>query len=55
MADGASNDDLALRFAERYTYQATPPAKRTQSREFMPEAEDFDNHLLMGKSALKRR
>ena len=44
--DGASNDYLALRFAERYSCQATKTAKLVQSLEYLPEAEDFDNYLL---------
>ncbi len=47
--DGASNDYLALRFAERYTCQATKTAKLVQSLEYVPEAEDFDNYLLTGE------
>ena len=47
--DGASNDYLALRFAERYTCQALKNAKLVQSLEYMPEAEDFDNYLLVGE------
>ena len=44
--DGASNDYLALRFAERYSCQATKTAKLVQSLEYLPEAEDFDNYHL---------
>ena len=47
--DGASNDYLALRFAERYSCQATKTAKLVQSLEYVPEAEDFDNYLLAGE------
>ena len=47
--DGLSNDYLALRFAERYTCQAMKNAKLVQSLEYMPEAEDFDNYLLVGE------
>ena len=47
--DGASNDYLALRFAERYSCQATKTAKLVQSLEYLPEAEDFDNYLLAGE------
>ena len=47
--DGASNDYLALRFAERYSCQATKTAKLVQSLEYMPEAEDFDNYLMVGE------
>lgn len=47
--DGASNDYLALRFAERYACQATKTAKLVQSLEYVPEAEDFDNYLLTGE------
>ena len=47
--DGASNDYLALRFAERYSCQATKTAKLVQSLEYLPEAEDFDNYLLTGE------
>ena len=47
--DGASNDYLALRFAERYSCQATKTAKLVQSLEYVPEAEDFDNYLLTGE------
>ena len=46
--DGASNDYLALRFAERYTCQVTKTAKLVQALEYLPEAEDFDNYLLTG-------
>lgn len=44
--DGARNDYLALRFAERYSCQATQTAKLTQSVEYVPEVEDFDNYYL---------
>ena len=47
--DGANNDYLALRFAERYSCQATKTAKLVQSLEYVPEAEDFDNYLLTGE------
>ena len=47
--DGARNDYLALRFAERYACQATKTAKLVQSLEYVPEAEDFDNYLLTGE------
>ena len=47
--DGANNDYLALRFAERYSCQATKTAKLVQSLEHVPEAEDFDNYLLTGE------
>lgn len=43
---GVSDDYLALRFAERYTCQATQTAKLVQALEYTPEAEDFDNYLL---------
>lgn len=46
---GESNDYLALRFAERFTCQATKTAKLVQSLEYMPEAEGFDNYLLVGE------
>ncbi len=46
---GASNDYLALRFAERYVCQALKNAKLVQSLEYLPEAEDFDNYLLVGE------
>lgn len=51
--DGESNDHLALRFAERYTCQATKTAKLVQSLEYMPEAEDFDNYLLTGEIGIE--
>jgi putative salt-induced outer membrane protein YdiY len=44
--DGETDDYLALRFAQRYTCQATANAKLVQSLEYVPEAEDFDNYLL---------
>ncbi|MGD9612529.1 MAG: YdiY family protein [Kiritimatiellia bacterium] len=46
---GASDDYLALRFAERYVCQALKNAKLVQSLEYLPEAEDFDNYLLVGE------
>ncbi|NCD21520.1 MAG: DUF481 domain-containing protein [Spartobacteria bacterium] len=46
---GVSDDYLALRFAERYTCQALENAKLVQSLEYVPEAEDFDNYLLVGE------
>ena len=46
---GARDDYLALRFAERYVCQALPNAKLVQSLEYLPEAEDFDNYLLVGE------
>ena len=46
---GARNDYLALRFAERYACQALKNAKLVQSLEYLPEAEDFDNYLLVGE------
>ena len=46
---GARNDYLALRFAERYVCQALKNAKLVQSLEYLPEAEDFDNYLLVGE------
>lgn len=47
--DGATDDYLALRFAERYTCQATKTAKLWQSVEYVPDAEGFDNYLLTGE------
>ena len=47
--DGETDDYLALRFAERYSCQATKTAKLVQSLEYVPEAEDFDNYLLTGE------
>lgn len=47
--DGVSDDYLALRFAERFSCQATKTAKLVQSLEYVPEAEDFDNYLLTGE------
>jgi putative salt-induced outer membrane protein YdiY len=47
--DGASDDYLALRFAERYTCQISKTAKLVQSLEYMPAAEDFDDYLLTGE------
>ena len=46
---GARNDYLALRFAERYACQALKNAKLVQTLEYLPEAEDFDNYLLIGE------
>lgn len=46
---GARDDYLALRFAERYACQALKNAKLVQSLEYLPEAEDFDNYLLVGE------
>ncbi|HRT04269.1 MAG TPA: DUF481 domain-containing protein [Kiritimatiellia bacterium] len=50
---GARNDYLALRFAERYVCQALRNAKLVQSLEYLPEAEDFDNYLLVGEIGLE--
>ena len=50
---GASDDYLALRFAERYVCQALKNAKLVQSLEYLPEAEDFDNYLLMGEIGIE--
>ena len=50
---GARNDYLALRFAERYVCQALKNAKLVQSLEYLPEAEDFDNYLLIGEIGLE--
>ena len=50
---GARNDYLALRFAERYACQALKNAKLVQSLEYLPEAEDFDNYLLMGEIGIE--
>ena len=47
--DGASDDYLALRFAERYTCQISKTAKLVQSLEYMPAADDFDDYLLNGE------
>ena len=47
--DGASDDYLALRFAERYTCQISATAKIVQSLEYMPAADDFDDYLLNGE------
>ena len=46
---GARDDYLALRFAERYACQALKNAKLVQTLEYLPEAEDFDNYLLIGE------
>ena len=46
---GISDDYLALRFAERYTCQATKTAKLVQALEYTPEAGDFSNYLLTGE------
>ncbi len=51
--DGASNDYLALRFAERYSCQITSTAKVVQSLEYLPEAEDFDNYLLTAEVGIE--
>lgn len=45
----ASDDYLALRFAERYVCQATKTAKLFESLEYLPEASDFDSYLLTGE------
>ena len=47
--DGASDDYLALRFAERHTCQISKTAKLVQSLEYVPAAEDFDDYLLTGE------
>ncbi len=47
--DGESDDYLALRFAERHTCQISQTAKLTQSLEYVPAAEDFDDYLLTGE------
>ena len=47
--DGVTDDYLALRFAERFSCQATKTAKLVQSLEYVPAAEDFDNYLLIGE------
>ena len=46
---GVSDDYLALRFAERYVCQALTNAKLVQALEYLPEAQDFDNYLLVGE------
>ena len=50
---GVRDDYLALRFAERYVCQALKNAKLVQSLEYLPEAEDFDNYLLIGEIGLE--
>ena len=47
--DGATDDYLALRFAERYACQISATAKLVQSLEYVPAAEDFDDYLLTGE------
>ena len=47
--DGASDDYLALRFAERGTCQISQTAKLVQSLEYLPEASDFNSYLLSGE------
>jgi putative salt-induced outer membrane protein len=47
--DGAKDDYLALRFAQRYTCQVLPNAKLVQSLEYVPQADDFDNYRLVGE------
>lgn len=51
--DGISDDYLALRFAERYTCQATKTAKLVQALEYTPEASDFDNYLLTAEIGIE--
>lgn len=51
--DGISDDYLALRFAERYTCQATKTAKLVQALEYTPEAGDFNNYLLTGEVGIE--
>jgi putative salt-induced outer membrane protein YdiY len=51
--DGATDDYLALRFAQRYTCQVLPNAKLVQSLEYVPEAEDFDNYLLTAEAGVE--
>jgi putative salt-induced outer membrane protein YdiY len=40
------NDDLALRFGERYDRQLSPTAKCWQALEYLPVVDDFDDYLL---------
>jgi putative salt-induced outer membrane protein YdiY len=46
---GATDDYLAIRFAERYDRALSDTAKVWQSLEYIPEADDFNNYLLMGE------
>lgn len=43
---GEENDDLALRFGERYDRQLSPTAKCWQALEYLPIVDDFDDYLL---------
>lgn len=43
---GEENDDLALRFGERYDRQLSPTAKCWQALEYLPIADDFGDYLL---------
>ena len=47
--DGASDDYLALRFAERGTCQISQTAKLLESLEYLPEAVDVGSYLLNGE------
>jgi putative salt-induced outer membrane protein YdiY len=46
---GASDDYLALRFAERLTLAPGATAKFWQSAEYLPKASDFGDYLLNGE------
>ncbi len=46
---GVSDDFWGLRAAQRYDRALSETAKVWQSLEFVPEAEDFDNYLLIGE------
>jgi putative salt-induced outer membrane protein YdiY len=43
---GEENDDLALRFGERYDRQLSATAKCWQALEYLPVVDDFDDYLL---------
>lgn len=43
---GEENDDVALRFGERYDRQLSATAKCWQAVEYLPIADDFDDYLL---------
>lgn len=43
---GEENDQLALRFGERYDRQLSATAKCWQALEYLPAADDFDDYLL---------
>lgn len=50
--DGARDDYLAFRAAERYSVKLTKTATLEETAEYMPKADDFDHYLLNAEVAL---